>query len=54
MLLDELNANGIQSRPIWTPMHMLNIHRNNLAFDLINTELLYSKVINIPSTPINL
>lgn len=54
ILLHYLNSNGIQARPLWTPMHLLNIHKINESADLIHTETLYSKVINVPSTPIKL
>lgn len=51
-ILTFLNNNGIMSRPIWKPLHMLDIFRNSPKSDLYVTEILNKYVINIPSTPI--
>jgi len=52
-LLDFLNAQGIMSRPIWSPMHKLVMYQNCPRADLTVTEQLCKTVINIPSTPIS-
>lgn len=52
-LLKYLNDNGIMSRPIWRPMHMLEMFKQCERMDLENTEFLNATVINIPSTPIS-
>lgn len=51
-LLHFLNENGIQSRPIWQPLHSLSMYSQNPRSDLSTTNILYKRVINIPSTPI--
>ncbi len=47
-----LNENGVMSRPIWTPMHKLEMFKECPKMDLIVTEVLNERIINIPSTPI--
>lgn len=47
-----LNENGVMSRPIWTPMHKLNMFKDCPRMNLRVTEFLNERVINIPSTPI--
>jgi len=51
-LLAFLNDNGVMSRPIWQPMHMLEMYNNCPRMDLVVTECLNQRVVNIPSTPI--
>lgn len=51
-LLDFLNENGIMSRPIWKPMHELEIFRECPKMDLTVTERLEQSIINITSTPV--
>lgn len=40
---------NIQSRPLWTPMHQLDIYKNELSTQLPNTECLAERLVNIPS-----
>lgn len=47
-----LNNNGIISRPIWKPMHMLEMYKKCPKMELKITESLYMRIINIPSTPV--
>ena len=47
--LTESNQAGIQTRPLWTPMHQLEIYKNCYHTALPNTELLAQRVVNIPS-----
>lgn len=51
-LLAFLNDNGVMSRPIWKPMHLLEMYKDCSKMDLVVTENLNERVINIPSTPI--
>lgn len=51
-VLQLLNDEGIMSRPIWTPMHELGMYKGCPRMDLMVTEKLKRKVINIPSTAI--
>ena len=47
-----LNEHGVMSRPIWQPMHMLDMYKDCPRMDLAMTESLKQRVVNIPSTPI--
>jgi len=51
-LLFYLNEHGIMSRPIWKPMHLLNVYKECPRMDMRVTESLNRRVINIPSSPI--
>ena len=51
-VLAYLNNNGVMSRPIWTPMHNLDMFMDCPKMDLSVTDSLNERVINIPSTPI--
>ena len=37
------------TRPAWTPMHKLGIYSHCLTGDLINTNWLYDRIVNVPS-----
>lgn len=50
-LLTKLNQEGIQSRPLWRPMHLLPMYADSPRSDLATTESLASRTINIPSSP---
>jgi perosamine synthetase len=50
-VLDELNGSGLQSRPIWVPMHMLRMYESCARGPLKISESLYRRVVNIPSSP---
>lgn len=43
------NEQNIQTRPLWTPMHQLEIYQKSLRVDLPNTDYLAGRVVNIPS-----
>lgn len=51
-VLNFLNEQGVMSRPIWLPMHELEMYKACPRMDLSMTEQLKQKIINIPSTPI--
>lgn len=51
-LLKDLNDAGIGARPLWRPIHELNLTEYVLPSRLVNTEWLYDRVISLPSTPI--
>lgn len=51
-LLEEANTQGIMTRPVWTPMHLLPMYEGCLRGDLSNSELIESKVVNLPSSPL--
>lgn len=48
--LMELNQAGIMSRPVWTPLHELQMYQNCPRDDLSQTDKLKSALINIPSS----
>jgi perosamine synthetase len=50
-LLEALNAAGLQSRPIWRPMHQLAMYKNCPAMHLSTTDDLAGRIVNIPSSP---
>lgn len=47
--LHHSNQAGIQTRPLWTPMHQLDIYKDCLRTELVNTEWLAERIVNIPS-----
>lgn len=49
-LLERLNAEGFQCRPLWIPMHHLPIYASAPRGPLEQTEELCRRVINIPSS----
>ncbi len=42
-------AENIQARPLWTPMHQLDIYKDKLKTNLCNTEFFAERIVNIPS-----
>jgi len=52
LMLKVTNESNIMTRPIWKPMHKLPMYQNCQKTDLINTEWLYSRIVNVPSSPI--
>ncbi|MDG6777607.1 LegC family aminotransferase [Thiomicrorhabdus sp. zzn3] len=47
--LQRTNEAGIQTRPLWTPMHQLDIYADCLHSEMPNTEWLAERVVNLPS-----
>lgn len=50
-VLGLLNEQGVMSRPIWQPMHELEMFKECPAMDLVMTNGMKQQVVNIPSTP---
>lgn len=50
-IIVELNHMGINARPIWTPMHFLEIYKNCPRTSLPVTESIANKIISLPSSP---
>lgn len=46
-----LNDNGVMSRPIWQPMHYLEMYKSCPRSDLSVIEKLNKRIVNVPSTP---
>lgn len=48
------NDNKIMTRPSWIPMHKLEMFKHCLCMDLSNTDWIHDRLINVPSSPINI
>ena len=53
-ILQETNAAGVMTRPIWKLMHRLPMFENALRGDLSHSEFIEAHLINLPSTPVAL
>ena len=53
-LLKQTNAEGVMTRPIWQLMHRLPMFKNAMAGNLSNSEIIETRLVNIPSSPVNL
>lgn len=51
-VLGFLNEQGVMSRPIWQPMHELEMFKDCPAMELDTTNLLKKRIVNIVSTPV--
>jgi len=51
-LLEYTNDAGVMTRPCWTPMHQLQINQDCQVAPLPNTEVLFDRLINAPSSVI--
>ncbi|MDX1346903.1 MAG: LegC family aminotransferase [Thiomicrorhabdus chilensis] len=49
VFLQKTNEAGIQTRPLWTPMHQLDMYKDCIRTVLPNTEWLAERVVNLPS-----
>ncbi len=50
--LEYTNASGIMTRPVWTPMHQLEMNQEFTVHNMRNTSLYSDRLVNIPSSPI--
>ena len=50
-LIQQTNANGVMTRPIWKLMHRLPMFENAKRGDLSSSEWIESCLVNIPSSP---
>ena len=48
--LEKTNSNGIMTRPTWKLMNKLPMYKNSQCSDLKNSNWLFKRVINIPSS----
>jgi UDP-N-acetylbacillosamine transaminase len=51
-LIEKANTLGVMMRPIWQPMHKLPVFQDCLKGDLSNSEWFEARVVNIPSSPV--
>lgn len=49
-ILGDLHAHKLMCRPVWKPMHQLDIYKKSPSMDLSKTENIAPKIINIPSS----
>ena len=48
--LEITNNNNVMTRPVWIPMHKLKINQDCQYSNMINTEWLADRVVNVPSS----
>ncbi|MEF1170801.1 LegC family aminotransferase [Vibrio sinaloensis] len=53
-LLEQTNAAGVMTRPIWQLMHRLPMFQHALRGDLTHSEFIEAHLVNIPSTPVGI
>ncbi len=51
-LLESTNNAGVMTRPVWKLMHRLPMFQHAIASDLKNSEWLEARLVNLPSTPV--
>ncbi|UVD96378.1 LegC family aminotransferase [Pectobacterium parvum] len=51
-VLQQTNAAGVMTRPVWKLMHRLPMFKDSYRGDLHNSEWIEAHLINLPSTPI--
>jgi perosamine synthetase len=52
LMLKITNNSKVMTRPTWTPMHKLAINHDCQKGDMKNTEWLFRRIVNVPSSPI--
>ncbi|WCE29846.1 LegC family aminotransferase [Vibrio sp. SCSIO 43137] len=53
-LLEQTNDAGVMTRPIWKLMHRLPMFKECLRGDLAQSEIIESRLVNIPSSPVQI
>ena len=51
-VLEVTNAQGVMTRPLWDLLQTLPAYRNHHAADLSNSQWLYERLVNVPSSPV--
>lgn len=54
VLLQDTNAVGVITRPIWKLMHRLPMFEHALCGDLSNSEFIEAHLVNLPSSPVEI
>lgn len=49
-MLEQTNALNVMTRPAWKPMHLLEINQDCHASSMLNTEFLFDRMVNVPSS----
>jgi perosamine synthetase len=52
LMLKVTNNNKVITRPAWVPMHQLKMNGNFYRDHMTNTEWLYERLVNVPSSPL--
>jgi len=52
IVLERTNAQGVMTRPLWDMLNTLPAFRHYHAADLSNSQWLYERLVNVPSSPI--
>ena len=50
MLLETTNVAGVMTRPCWTPMHRLQINQDCMSTEMRNTDWIFDRLVNVPSS----
>lgn len=53
-LLKNTNDAGVMTRPIWKLMHSLPMYKNTMCGNLSNSQWLEARLVNIPSSPVDI
>jgi len=51
-LLSDTNKNNVMTRPVWQLMHRLPMFQESIRGELTNSEWLEARIVNLPSTPV--
>jgi len=51
-MLEVTNSKGVMTRPAWTPMHKLEMNQSCYRDEMVNTDWLFERVVNVPSSVI--
>lgn len=49
-ILEYTNSNGVMTRPVWTPMHYLELYSGCQRTNMENSEWIEARLINVPSS----
>lgn len=50
-ILEAFHADGLKVRPAWRPLHMLEPYKKYQRTEMIGTEDIYARLVNLPSSP---
>jgi perosamine synthetase len=50
LFLEETNSQNVMTRPAWRPMHQLQFNKGCQFGEMSNTEWLYDRIVNVPSS----
>jgi len=50
-ILEAFHADGLKVRPAWRPLHMLEPYEKYQRTEMLGTEDIYARLVNLPSSP---